>query len=438
MAAGQRFLGNIKSYVKNKGYGFIACPETMDEFGQDVFLHRAEVGNFDVGSEVSFVVKMNDKTQQPRAYDLQDVSLQDHERFVGIVKSFVESKGYGFISCPETMDEFGQDVFLLRSEVGNFDVGSEVSFLVKMNDKTQQPQAYDLQDVLLQDNEQYVGSVKSFSEKRGFGFLACPETEAKYGQDVYVHHQELGQCPVGSQVAFLVRLNEKNQPQAYDLQVFVPHAVASPRVPHPKKSFPSPLGDIAGLASHTSERYVGTVKSFSEKHGYGFISCPELVAEHGQDVFVHHQELGGFDVDSQVTFLMKLNQKNQPQAYDLQNVPRGKKRSRPTKDNQSNVAKKSRPSQPTQGSRPNNAKPKKELVGGHGQRYSGTVKSFVKSYGFIESSELMDMYGQDAFLQRKELGNFEVGSLVNFLVKLNAQGKPQAYDLRKRGGVYVP
>lgn len=63
--------------------------------------------------------------------------------------------------------------------------------------------------------------------------------------------------------------------------------------------------------------FMGTVKSFSEKGGYGFIECEQIKALHGKDVFLHHDQLKGHKVGHTVTFTCFLTGKGAPQAKDL-------------------------------------------------------------------------------------------------------------------------
>merc|ERR1712232_511294 len=51
-------------------------------------------------------------------------------RFTGIVKSYNVEKGYGFISCAESYAMYNIDVFLHKSQLGDFGVGDQVSFQV--------------------------------------------------------------------------------------------------------------------------------------------------------------------------------------------------------------------------------------------------------------------------------------------------------------------
>eukprot|EP00419_Tripos_fusus_P009332 CAMPEP_0172666852 /NCGR_PEP_ID=MMETSP1074-20121228/8065_1 /TAXON_ID=2916 /ORGANISM="Ceratium fusus, Strain PA161109" /LENGTH=291 /DNA_ID=CAMNT_0013483287 /DNA_START=21 /DNA_END=896 /DNA_ORIENTATION=+ len=65
----RRFTGVVISYKPEEGYGFIQCPELHDIFGRDVFLHRLQIGRFDVGAYVSFGIFLN-KNSQPQAKEL--------------------------------------------------------------------------------------------------------------------------------------------------------------------------------------------------------------------------------------------------------------------------------------------------------------------------------------------------------------------------------
>lgn len=61
-----RFNGVIVSFKAQDGYGFIQCPELFDKFKRDIFLHKAQVCNFGIGSKVSFGVFIS-KAGQPQA-----------------------------------------------------------------------------------------------------------------------------------------------------------------------------------------------------------------------------------------------------------------------------------------------------------------------------------------------------------------------------------
>jgi len=69
-ASGGRMAGSIKSFNLKQGFGFIQCPEAHHMYGRDVFLHKAQIGDLKVGTEVTFIVEMN-KQGMPQARDLQ-------------------------------------------------------------------------------------------------------------------------------------------------------------------------------------------------------------------------------------------------------------------------------------------------------------------------------------------------------------------------------
>jgi cold shock CspA family protein len=66
-------------------------------------------------------------------------------------------------------------------------------------------------------DEQYFGVVKSFNARRGFGFIECRESFAKYGLDVWVHERQLGSYQVGQAVTFTISTNRLGKPQARTL-----------------------------------------------------------------------------------------------------------------------------------------------------------------------------------------------------------------------------
>merc|ERR1712187_405317 len=42
------------------------------------------------------------------------------------------------------------------------------------------------------DGNIYEGTIKSFNQKRGWGFITCEDTEALYGKDIILHHKNVG------------------------------------------------------------------------------------------------------------------------------------------------------------------------------------------------------------------------------------------------------
>lgn len=52
----------------------------------------------------------------------------------------------------------------------------------------------------------------------GVGFIDCPELKAVFQTDVYVHKNQVGALPIGTEVNFAILLSKDMKPQAFDLQ----------------------------------------------------------------------------------------------------------------------------------------------------------------------------------------------------------------------------
>merc|ERR1719215_2463973 len=56
--AGQVYVGTIKQFTAEKGFGFINCDLTRNLYGKDIFLHNKELGGYtpSQGEDVQFAV----------------------------------------------------------------------------------------------------------------------------------------------------------------------------------------------------------------------------------------------------------------------------------------------------------------------------------------------------------------------------------------------
>eukprot|EP00931_Biecheleriopsis_adriatica_P005754 TRINITY_DN107238_c0_g1_i1.p1 TRINITY_DN107238_c0_g1~~TRINITY_DN107238_c0_g1_i1.p1 ORF type:complete len:444 (-),score=78.00 TRINITY_DN107238_c0_g1_i1:46-1377(-) len=62
------------------------------------------------------------------------------------------------------------------------------------------------------------GTLKSFNQRNGFGFIDCPEARHRYGRDVFVHKAQIGDIEVGEELNFNVDTNKDGMPQARDIR----------------------------------------------------------------------------------------------------------------------------------------------------------------------------------------------------------------------------
>merc|ERR1719167_421493 len=73
----------------------------------------------------------------------------------------------------------------------------------------------------------------------------------------------------------------------------------------------------------TDRRFEGTIRSFSDKEGYGFLRCADFEQAWlakglpKNDVFLHRNQKGPFDQGDFVSFAVFLNFRGKPQATDL-------------------------------------------------------------------------------------------------------------------------
>jgi len=208
------------------------------------------------------------------------------------------------------------------------------------------------------------GRVKSINAEKGYGFIECQELHEVFGNDVFLHMKQAGDLTTGTQVSFAVMLNKENRPQAYDvlpegkgfgcgkgmmgMSAFNGSTMAamlgkgggkggSKGIPcsffakgtcknGPECPFLHGDGSMQGGGASFGKadvqealgEFEGYVKSFNPKSGYGFIDCEDLRSFGCQhDVFLHHQQLGEFEVGARVLFTAYMNSKGQPQAKDL-------------------------------------------------------------------------------------------------------------------------
>jgi len=62
------------------------------------------------------------------------------------------------------------------------------------------------------DGPCYYGVIKSYNERRGFGFVACEETARNFGRDVYLSKEEASQLAKEGAAASAASTDEPQQP----------------------------------------------------------------------------------------------------------------------------------------------------------------------------------------------------------------------------------
>jgi len=290
------------------------------------------------------------------------------------------------------------------------------------------------------DSETFKGTLKSYSDKNGFGFIDCQAIKQKYGCDVFVHKSAGESVRVGSRVTFQVHLNKKGQPQANKLEVVAQNPLHNIGMLGLEKT-----GDVQLAGSFVlSGPFMGIVKSNNPVNGYGFITCAETQALYKADVYLNQTEGHGLQPGQEVYFQVQSNQQGKPQAVGVSAVV-SRKRSYDSMNTGQHVE--MLPTMPMRREMnwQSSSCQGEGLQAGQWQtgfwQHDGLFNGFVKSYnqeqgyGFIHSDETWQLYHADVFLHQNEANGLEVGSQVSFQVHFNGRGKPQANSVSAAGGV---
>jgi cold shock CspA family protein len=155
----------------------------------------------------------------------------------------------------------------------------------------------------------YIGQLKTFNARTGYGFIECEGTKSIYKADVYIHKNQVPvPWRVGQYVEFAVSANNKGQPQASDVNWLQTPTASQATQPTPAAPKEEP---------QVSNRRIGTLKSFSASQGYGFIASDDIQDKHSCDVYLDRSQLpsvGEVRPGQVIEFEVAYNRRGQPQA----------------------------------------------------------------------------------------------------------------------------
>jgi len=160
----------------------------------------------------------------------------------------------------------------------------------------------------------YLGKLKSYNSRTGYGFLESEQTHAIYNTDVYIHKSQVpSPWTIGQQVEFAVQQNSRGQPQASDV-LWLPAQKQSKQEPKAgKKTEEEP-------PPRSNQTHIGQLKSYSHVQGYGFIECEEIMKNHSCDVYLDRGQVsrtGECRSGTVVEFEVAFNARGQPQARHI-------------------------------------------------------------------------------------------------------------------------
>lgn len=345
----QVFSGTVKSFNAIKGWGFVESAESQKLYGSDVFLLKSALKGAigcAAGDKVNFQVYQGPKGLQAKNVEVTSGSGDENQNFFGTIKGFDPGKGWGFIACDLATQTYGKDVFVTAKQVpGGLIPGTQVQFTVRVEEKgpvaqnikvlnqgkgdagmmgkgyggmppwamqqwmvppmwgkgasswggagygmqgpsamwggmpmfTNMPKDPDATQV-------FFGTMKTINAEKGWGHIECEALKKIYGKDVFVMRSNLEnvQVAVGQEVHF--------------------NCAQGPKGPHAINLSPFAGQPVSG------QTHSGTVKSFNETKGWGFIDSETARQVYKQDVFLHMKELEGErpKVGDQVQFAVDI------------------------------------------------------------------------------------------------------------------------------------
>lgn len=349
---GTQYLGTVKTYHGKKGFGFI----TADGFDGDVLFSRNELpddakevrGNLIEGRSVTFEVEAG-ADGRCKATSVQ-IPAEEGKFLPGVIKSYSPTHNYGFVSSSSLTDDVrfdtksfqalqqinlvaglhlkGQLVIFVPQQTADGKTRAEkIQFQTKYIAEKLKNQGASQVNLMMSapmmaapmmappavNNGMLNGTVKSFSEKNGYGFISMPGQ----AMDVWFSKNELagGDVAVGSAVHFSMTMSAQGKAQATRV---LPSSGAQGN----KRSIDSAAMAMGGGPSkmlriadtRTGQHQSGTIKSYNATKGFGFITGPGVSG----DVFFMRTALPEDVQDTDLT--------GQAVSYELARTADGKSR----------------------------------------------------------------------------------------------------------------
>eukprot|EP00931_Biecheleriopsis_adriatica_P007273 TRINITY_DN10857_c0_g1_i1.p1 TRINITY_DN10857_c0_g1~~TRINITY_DN10857_c0_g1_i1.p1 ORF type:complete len:395 (-),score=98.90 TRINITY_DN10857_c0_g1_i1:158-1294(-) len=193
----------------------------------------------------------------------------------------------------------------------------------------------------------------------------------------------------------------------------------------------------------TERRAKGTIKTVNPGSGYGFISCPDISAVFGCDVFAHLKQIGNLQPGTEVSFAILLNKDSKPQAFDIDECAGGGcgGKGGGAKGAMMAMMETMMGAMTGKGAGGSVKGAVKGMMGGKNGdvigEYIGTIKNYnmEKGFGFLDIPALAgSMYG-DVYVHQSNIGSFTMnGHQVKCQVYLH-NGRAQARNLEDATGM---
>lgn len=326
----------------------------------------------------------------------------------GVVRSYNGSKGFGFITGQGAYS----DVMFSRNELpedarevrGKFLESRQVTFDAKIGADGRAKAT--LVQIPLAEGVFLPGQIKSYSEKNGYGFLSSsslPQDDIRFSKSDFPP-LAFGVSLKGALVIFQWLRTADQKLRVSKIQFQTAKIAEKYKDVSPERYMgnPAPMG----LPTLGTETLVGTVKSFSERNGYGFLSVPGQVV----DIMFGRTDVPGGKISPGITvqFLLAL-------------TPNGRVRAKQLTPIQGKGAARLEASEGYAGKSGYGAMLRAIAAIPTGQRLVGMVKSYnaTKGFGFISSSSA----SSDVFFLKSNLPAEAQAS--------NLQGQTVEYELMR-------
>jgi len=379
----ENLLGKVTEFDASKGYGFINSEDALNLCGaSQVWFSEKVLGKCQVGDLVTFSM-MHELGRRPKALEVRPRdSVQDpatNQTSSGTATAQFSKDSATFL---RPIPDFSDNV---NSATGDGDTGEEEEE---------------------EEENVHEGHISAWDDTKGFGFIKCRTTFAKYVRDVFLRQAQKQGFAVKDKVRFTVKLNKHSKPQAMQLTAL--SASHDSNSDAGEMSRDQNRNSTAVTKGDKRQMFTGTVKYLSPDGQYGFIKSLDTYDVYKCDVFFPCKQGNGFALGDQVCFSVKKNSRGKPQAERLYICESNSAPEDFTVDVDTEI--------------------KSEDV-----TATGTIKSFdaEKGYGFISSPEASETYGRDVFLHRAQIKDFKPGDHVRFIVRINSHGHPQAHKLRE-------
>lgn len=326
-----RYTGVVHSFSTQSAWGFISCPDLQPVLGKDVFVHLKDCGGAAItkGQTVTFLLDENSTPGKPQARSVQvpgqPAGGANMPRLSGTVTSYSEASAWGFITCPEVNQVYGKDTFFHLKDCHGATManGVPVTFVLDQESADQgKPRACDVQVV-----------------RSGGGCLVRAPGIA----------YQTAAGPTRPPSPVMLQQPQVVQPQVVQPQVVLPQVV-QPQVVLPQVQLQQPqlqqqpqlLQAAAGMTGDDALRAIlqqavagtgvqleGSIQSFSEQAGWGFIESATLGHSGGKGIFFHIKDCAGFAASPErgfpVVFTVGQGPSGKQQAKNV--MPGGNKRS---------------------------------------------------------------------------------------------------------------